>query len=58
MKTYKTKECLAQLSLYLVAKRKPFHFDGHTIEFMATSEFVSRIGWDDTRLGQIEFEII
>ena len=58
MKTYRTNKCLGRLTAYLIAMMKPFNFDGRTIEFMATPEFVSRMGWDDTRLGQIEFEII
>jgi len=36
---------------------KPFNFDGRTIEFMATPEFIKRMGWDDILLGQIDFEI-
>ena len=57
MKTYKTKKCLGRLSAYLIAMMKPFNFDGRTIEFMATPEFIKRMGWDDILLGQIDFEI-
>ena len=57
MKTYKTKERLGRLSAYLIAMMKPFNFDGRTIEFMATPEFIKRMGWDDILLGQIDFEI-
>lgn len=58
MKTYRTKKCLGRLSAYLISMMKPFNFDGHAIEFVATPEFVRRMGWDDILLGQIEFEII
>lgn len=58
MKTYKTNECLGRLSAYLVAMKKPFQFDGFSIEFTAGDLFMTVMGEDDPRLARVKFEII
>lgn len=58
MKTYKTNECLGRLSAYLVAMKKPFQFDGFSIEFTAGDLFMMIMGDDDPRLARVRFEII
>lgn len=57
MKTYKTNECLGRLSAYLVAMKKPFRFDGFSIEFTAGDLFMTVMGEDDPRLARVKFEI-
>ena len=58
MKTYKTSECLGRLSAYLVAMKKPFQFDGFSIEFTAGDLFMTIMKEDDPRLAKVKFEII
>ena len=58
MKTYKTNECLGRLSAYLIAMKKPFQFDGFSIEFTAGDLFMMIMGEDDHRLARVKFEII
>lgn len=58
MKTYKTKECLGRLSAYLVAMKKPFQFDGFSIEFTAGDLFMNLMREDDRQLAKVKFEII
>jgi len=58
MKTYKTNECLGRLSAYLVAMKKPFQFDGFSIEFTAGDLFMNLMREDDRQLAKVKFEII
>ena len=58
MKTYKTKECLGRLSAYLVVMKKPFQFDGFSIEFTAGDLFMDLMREDDRQLAKVKFEII
>ena len=56
MKTYKTS--LGRLLSYLVAMKKPFQFDGFSIEFTAGDLFMTIMKEDDPRLAKVKFEII
>ena len=58
MKTYKTNDCLGRLSAYLVAMKKPFQFDGFSIEFTAGDLFMNLMREDDRQLAKVKFEII
>ncbi len=58
MKTYRTNECLGRLSVYLVAMKKPFRFDGFSIEFTAGDLFMTVMGEDVPRLARVKFETI
>lgn len=58
MKTYKTNECLGRLSAYLVAMKKPFQFDGFSIEFTAGDLFMNLMREEDRQLAKVKFEII
>lgn len=58
MNTYRTNECLERLSAYLVSMKKPFIFDGYSIEFTAGDLFMNLLREDDRRLAKVKFEII
>lgn len=58
MMTYKTNESLGRLSAYLVATKKPFYFDGFSIEFTAGDLYMAKMFEDDPRLARVKFETI
>lgn len=57
MKTYTTFERLGRLTAYLVAVGKPFNFDGSTIEFTASENFMQRMFASDQTLAKIDFDM-
>lgn len=58
MKTYITNQYTQRLADYLVAYSYPFHFDGESIEFTASENFVKNMQSYDKVLAKIEFVII
>lgn len=56
MKTYRTSERVARLASYLVATCKPFVYDGQTIEFTASEQFVNQMRRDDALFVTMNLE--
>ena len=58
MKTYKSSVYCQRLVSWLVAYLHPFNFDGFSVEFTASEEFVEKIKSIDNVIAKIDFEVI
>ena len=58
MKHYKTSVYCQRLVSCLVAYMHPFNFDGFSVEFTASEEFVEKIKSIDNVIAKIDFEVI
>lgn len=56
MKTYSTKVHIQRLAAFLCVNGKPFRFDGSTIEFAATEDFIRAMKEGDRTLAVINFK--
>ena len=57
MKIYTAHRMLNRLAGHLILFEKPFTFNGYSIEFTASEEFMHRMYELDPMLKRIEFEI-